>query len=274
MAESLQSVFRSLLDLFLERRCPVCGNPLGRHEQDLCLTCEADLPLTGYWRMPRNPMADRFNARLSESRAEGDSVAAERAPAAAWSAPGAAETLPTFRYVRAAALFFYRTDAGYDAIPKALKYRARFRLGRHYAAQLGQALHESPLFRDVDAVIPVPLHPVRRLRRGYNQAEVLAKEVARQLGAALRTDLLKRRRYTRTQTHIRGSEEKSGNVAGAFSLRPKALRSPAGQIRHVLLLDDVFTTGSTLEACFRTLLPLFPPEQVRISIATLAVVKE
>ena len=258
MAESLQSVFRSLLDLFLERRCPVCGNPLGRHEQDLCLTCEADLPLTGYWRMPRNAMADRFNARLSESMA----------------GPAAAGTLPLLGYVRAAALFFYRTDAGYDAIPKALKYRARFRLGRHYAAQLGQALHESPLFRDVDAVIPVPLHPVRRLRRGYNQAEVLAKEIARQLGAALRTDLLKRRRYTRTQTHIRGSEEKSGNVAGAFSLRPKALRHAEVPFRHVLLLDDVFTTGSTLEACFRTLLPLFPPERVRISIATLAVVKE
>lgn len=264
MAESLQSVFRSLLDLFLERRCPVCKSPLGRHEQGLCLSCESDLPLTGYWRMPRNAMADRFNARLSESRAEGDS-------AAAGSAPAAAGNLPAFRYVRAAALFFYRTEAGYDAIPKALKYRARFRLGRHFAAKLGIALHESPLFRDVDLVIPVPLHPLRQIRRGYNQAEVLAKEIARQLGAALRTDLLKRRRYTRTQTHIHGGEEKSGNVAGAFSLRPKAQKASC---HHVLLVDDVFTTGATLEACYRALLPLFPPDRVRISIATLAVVKE
>ena len=248
MSETASSLFRALLDLFLERSCPVCGCAMGRHERWLCLPCEADLPLTGYWRMPRNAMADRFNARL--------------------------EDLPD-AYVRAAALFFYRSEVGYAAIPKALKYHADFRLGRHFAAQLGQALKDSPLFRDVDAVIPVPLHPLRQLRRGYNQAEVLAKTVAEKLGATLRTDLLRRHHYTRSQTRISGGAGKSGNVANAFSLRPKAFqRARRRPCRHVLLLDDVFTTGSTLEACYRVLLPLFPPGKVRISVATLAVVKD
>jgi len=246
-AESVTSYFRSLLDLFLERDCPVCGRPLGRFERWLCLSCAADLPLTGYWRMPRNAMADRFNARLSD--------------------------VP-IRYVRAAALFFYRSDVGYAAIPKAVKYNAAFGLGRHYAALLGKALATSALFHDVDLVIPVPLHPLRRLRRGYNQAEVLARTVAAELGAELRTDLLRRHRYTRTQTRIRGGAGKESNVASAFSLkRGAAERCPAG-CHHVLLLDDVFTTGSTLEACYRALLPLFAPGHVRISVATLAVVKD
>lgn len=237
-------IARAVTDVFLERRCPVCGRPLRSREERLCLFCTEDLPQTLYWRQPRNAMADRFNARFN-----GEELS---------------------YYIYAAALFFYRSEAGYASIPKALKYHADYRLGRHYARLLGRRLAESEHFRDVDLVIPVPLHPLRRWRRGYNQAEVLAREVARELGARLGTGLLRRRRYTRTQTRLHG-EAKARNVASAFTLTRRASRRGI-QASHILLLDDVFTTGATLSACFRALLPLCLT--TRLSVATLAVVKE
>lgn len=248
-------LIRSALDLFLRRPCPVCGQPLRCREELLCLRCEEDLPRTYYWRTVRNPMADRFNTRFSGG------IAALQ--------PEGTE-LP---YLYAAALFFYRSEAGYAAITKALKYQARFRLGRHFAAELGRRLRESEAFRDVTAVVPVPLHPWRRFRRGYNQAAVIARAVAAELGVPVRTDLLRRRRYTRSQARLRG-DSKARNVAGAFALRRKwsgGRGLPFDADAHLLLVDDVCTTGATLEACCRALLPLGIR---RVSIATLAVVKD
>lgn len=242
--KEIAHIARAVTDVFLERRCPVCGRPLRNREEGLCLFCAEDLPQTFYWRQSRNTMADRFNARFS-----GEELS---------------------YYIYAAALFFYRSEAGYASIPKALKYHADYRLGRRYARLLGCRLAGSAYFQDVDLVVPVPLHPLRHWRRGYNQTQVLAREVARELGARLGKGLLRRRRYTRTQTRLHG-EAKARNVASAFSLTRRALRKGI-QARHILLLDDVFTTGATLSACLRTLLPLCPA--TRLSVATLAVVKE
>ena len=120
-------------------------------------------------------------------------------------------------------------------------------------------------FRDVDAVIPVPLHWLRRRRRGYNQAEVIAAAVARELDAALLPKALARRRRTGTQTRL-DAASRLRNVRGVFRVR----RLPEG-LRHVLIVDDTFTTGATLAACYLALRPALGPA-VRISVATLSVV--
>ena len=141
---------------------------------------------------------------------------------------------------------------------------------------LGRKLASSDLFQDVDLVIPVPLHWMRRWRRGYNQAEVIAKEVADELGAAIDCSILSRRRRTRTQTRL-GVAEKAANVSGAFNAQAGHHEAGSGKnaglasVSHILLIDDVFTTGSTLHACFVALRSVFPPS-VRISVATLAFV--
>ena len=121
-------------------------------------------------------------------------------------------------------------------------------------------------------IMPVPLHWAREWKRGYNQAEVIASALASETGVPLRTDVLKRRRRTRTQTRL-DIEGKARNVAGAFSVSDDAavIFRSGGNVRHILLVDDVFTTGSTLTACFTALRTVFPPG-VRISVATLGFV--
>ena len=127
----------------------------------------------------------------------------------------------------------------------------------------------------MDVVIPVPLHWTRRWRRGYNQAEVIARELADVLGADLRTDILRRVRRTRSQVRL-PLAAKAANVRGAFSFRPLPAGSPEKphNLRatvHILLVDDTFTTGSTLNACRAVLRQAFPLP-TRISVATLAYV--
>ena len=239
---TLKTSLSALLDLVLPRVCVVCGRPLLPQERHLCSECLSDLPETRYFTLGHNPMADRFNAKVQVNEYE--------------------------PYAYAAALYHYRADAGYKRISQALKYRRDFGTGRWAARLLGARLAASPLYADVDLVVPVPLHWTRHWRRGYNQAAVIAREVARALGAPCAERMLRRCRRTRSQTRLSG-EAKAANVAGAFA--PRGGRLP--QARHILLVDDVFTTGATLAACHRALRAAYRPD-TRISVATLGAVGE
>ena len=220
---SLRDIAAALLDLAMPRRCVVCGRHLTLKERHLCLPCLADLPQTYFWTLSRNPMADKFNARIQEDL-ENDGAAAEP-------------------YAFASALFFYNSESPYRRIPWHLKYEGGVESGKFFARMLGDRLAASPQFSDVDLVVPVPLHWTRRFRRGYNQAEVLARAIADSFasraaagrpsdpgastyGEALPPVCLRLlRRVRRTRTQIRVSVEgKSRNVRGAFALSPSALR--------------------------------------------------
>ncbi|MBR1871943.1 MAG: ComF family protein [Bacteroidales bacterium] len=261
--------------MFLPRECLVCGRTLLRGEQHLCLPCMEDLPRTWHFSMEHNAMADRFNAMIQRDLTAWEE--AVQAPlGAVWREP----------YERAAALFFYNANSSYRNIPQSIKYKGNVAAGRFFGTLLGEEIRrDSSLYGDVTVVMPVPLHPLRRWRRGYNQAEVIAKAVAGALGVPMETHILSRKRRTRTQTRL-SVEQKAANVRGAFGVNVGRLRkllsssylqrSAEGRI-NVLLIDDVFTTGATLNACHHALREAFtelgiPPQSARISIATLAFV--
>lgn len=232
-----------VLDLFLPRTCVVCGRTLLLRERQICIYCLSDLPLTYDWLRTHHPMADRFNAMIQRDL-----------PSAGYEP-----------YAYAAALFRFCSQALYRRIPYALKYGGNLREGRYFARMLGRFLSEAPHFKDIDVVVPVPLHWTRRWSRGYNQAEILARGIASVLQVSCRADILVRSRRTGTQIR-KAVEEKKKNVSGAFSLR----RPLPDGVRHVLLVDDVFTTGATLNACYRAVREAYP--EIRISVATLSVV--
>ena len=245
----LKRHIRALVDLLLPRTCIVCGRKLLVWENHLCLYCLSDMPLTRFWTMMHNPMADRFNAVIQHGLEK------------AWEED---MTVAPENYAYAAALFFYNSEAGYRHIPHRIKYDGNISAGKYFGHMLGEKLQKAQWTSDIDVVIPVPLHWRRKWSRGYNQAEIIASQVASVLGAPMRTDLLKRVRHTDTQTRL-DLAGKARNVDGAFSA------SFSEDISHILLIDDVFTTGATLYSCFTALRSVFP-SSVRISVATLGFV--
>ncbi len=248
----LSRYLRAAGDVVLPRCCVVCGCRLYIDERHICLGCRMDMPLTRYWERSHNPMADRLNEKIQERLVRGEG-------------PDCGENgggVRGERYAYAAALFFYHKDAEYKRIPYHIKYQGDITAGKFFGRMLGEKLSGSSILSDVDVIIPVPLHWTRRWRRGYNQAEVIAEAVAEVLGVPMRDDILRRRRKTQTQVKL-NVEQKGKNVEDAFEVAEKA-----ASFRHILLVDDVFTTGSTLEACHHALRKVFPPS-VRISAATL-----
>lgn len=246
----LKTSLLALADVVLPRVCVVCGRPLLLQEKHICLCCMADLPACRFAAQSHNPMADRFNRAISVlSGFEQESDEYEP-------------------YAYAAALFYYTSDNGYTHITQALKYERNFGVGKFFASMFGEELSDSPLFADVDLVVPVPLHWRRRWARGYNQAEVIAVQLAQRLGCGCDPGFLRRVRKTSTQTRLSG-EDKRSNVCGAFAVAHR----PGVIPRHILLVDDVFTSGSTLAACFSALRRVLGPK-TRISAATLAFVGE
>ena len=215
-SQQLFSSLRGLRELFFPRRCLVCGRLLASEERDVCANCLDDLPLTYQWDIVQNAAFERLARR--------------------------------FEVEAAAALFFFGAESDYRKIIYGIKYGGRRRLARRMGRLLGSYLAGSREFSRCQAVVPVPLHPLRRWKRGYNQAEEIARGVAESFGIPLETTLLRRHRRTKTQTKLRGAA-KMKNVQGAFRLDPaRAARLQAEGIRHLLLIDDVLTTGSTLAA--------------------------
>ena len=225
-----------LREVFFPRRCVVCGRFLAMAERDVCDACLAELPLTYQWDIVQNTAFERLARR--------------------------------FEVEDAATLLFFGAESDYRKILYAIKYGGRRQLGRRMGALLGAYLAGSRTFGECQAVVPVPLHPLRRWKRGYNQAEEIAHGVAAAMNLPLETQLLRRHRHTKTQTKLTG-EAKIRNVQDAFRVdvrRAEVLRQQG--IRHLLLVDDTLTTGATLSACARPL----AAAGFRLSCATLAFV--
>lgn len=212
--------------------CPVCGAAMREGEQVICNHCRASIPLTDYIGREENAMERRL-----------------------WG-------LTIFEH--ASALFFHIENSTYRRIVHQFKYGGKWLLARDMGEWFGGEMVRLGAYTDVDVIVPVPLHPLRRMWRGYNQSEQLAEGIARVLGKPVDSRSLRRHSYTTSQTR-HSKSQRWDNVKGSFSVRHGARF--AG--RHVLLVDDVFTTGSTICACAEAIRAAAP--DCRISIATLTV---
>ena len=229
---------KCLADLIFPRKCEICGRLLTGDERYICEDCMEDMPLTYYWDWPENPAEKKLWVRTHLHR-----------------------VIP---------LFFYTRESRYITLIHKIKYQGKIGLGLYMGRLLGEKIKRS--LPDIDYIVPVPLHPLRKWRRGYNQAEIIGRGVAEVLFGKdkakrhLRCDILKRGRYTRTQTK-RKMDDKWSNVADAFRVRTTDNLSG----KHILIIDDVLTTGSTAEAAYTALTKVC--KDCKISFATLGYVE-
>ncbi len=159
-------------------------------------------------------------------------------------------------------LLFQRANPSQHLLHE-IKYYGNERLALQMGRQLGLWIANTHRFDDVDLLIPVPLHRRKERRRGYNQSLLLCRGIADTFPRPIENGNLIRQKMTDTQTH-KNREERLDNMQDVFALRqPQALAH-----RHILLVDDVITTGATTEACYRALQQV---EGLRISIAALAI---
>jgi ComF family protein len=192
------------------------------------MQCVAAMPETNFEIHPNNPVEKKFWGRL--------------------------------QLVGAAAQYYFTKESLIQHLMHQFKYKNNKDLGFQLGRMMGESLKRSGRF-DVDALIPLPLFPAKEKRRGYNQATILCEGMAEHINAPVLNDVIIRPQYTETQTK-KGRIERWLNMEGKFILKDPALICN----KHILLVDDVVTTGATLEACGTELLKA---ENIRLSVATL-----
>jgi ComF family protein len=212
---------------FFPLYCPVCGTPLYVPGQVICLTCEQKMPRTNYTSDPENPVAQIFWGRV---RLEG-----------------------------ATSLFRFEKGSAYQSLLHLLKYKGGKNVGHFLGRMLGAEVAGTP-FVTAEVLVPVPLHKTRQKARGYNQSELIAAGVSAVTGIPVNTRILQRRTDTDSQTR-KSRFERWENMESVFSAGVQA----AAFANHTfLLIDDVVTTGSTLESC-ATILAAIPGSSVYIA---------
>ena len=225
------SPLTSILQVLLPTTCACCGEVLVAGERQICLRCLSALDKTRFDSQTDNPAEQRM--------------------------AGVAQL------VAATSVYRFRHEGTVRAAVHAMKFHSCTDLCLMMGRQMGLALLQSGRFDSVDLLVPVPLHWLRRLQRGYNQSELLCRGIADVMPRAIDCRSLVRHRYTRQQSLQQGSR-RAENVDGAFRVRhPEALQG-----KHLLLVDDVLTTGATLAACCRALAAV---KDLRVSIATLGI---
>ncbi|NBH89360.1 ComF family protein [Parabacteroides distasonis] len=228
----MPTIWNNLLNLFFPNLCKICKRPLVEGEEQICLKCLCDLPHTGYHQQANNPVEQLF---IGKNRIE-----------------------------YATAYLRYEKGGKVQSLIHSLKYHDNkelgYLLGRQIAREL-QADH-SPICT-VDLLIPVPLHPRKKRQRGYNQSEWIASGIRSVWDIPIDTQSLARTTHTNTQTH-KAIYDRWLNVCSIFNvIYPESLKN-----KHILLIDDVITTGATISACAKALSGI---PGIRISILALSI---
>lgn len=226
----LKYILSDLLSLLFPRLCCGCGTDLYRGEALICSTCMYRLPYTDYHIHLKNKAAKQFWGRLPCNAVM--------------------------------SLLHFKKGARVQQLIHQLKYRGRKDLGLKLGNMIAEKLAESPFYTGIDLIVPVPLHKSRERLRGYNQSKYIADGIAEVLKVPVNAACLVRQKTTKSQTR-KGRYQRFENMQTAFAVKDVL----AFKDKHILLVDDVMTTGATLEACGLELLTCQPQ---KLSIATVA----
>jgi ComF family protein len=216
--------------LFYPKSCATCENKLVTNENILCTYCRHDLPLIGYTDYRKNKVTEIFYGRVPIEKGM--------------------------------SFLFFRKKGKGKALIHQLKYKGNEEVGSFIGNWFGEILSESKEFDGVDYIIPVPLHKNKLKKRGYNQVTKFGETLSVILNIPYKEKLLIRASSTKTQT-LKQRFDRFKNIDTQFLLTDTCCCKD----KHVLLIDDVITTGATLEACSKELLKI---KGIKISIATMA----
>ncbi len=227
----IKEVAKSAIEVFLPRHCPVCGQALDRDEEYLCRQCLLHIPRTHFEGIPFNAMEQHFAGKIPIERA--------------------------------AAYFFYERRDPYASILHDIKYHNMPQMGRWISRLAARQMAPSGLWQGVDYLIPVPLHATKQAKRGYNQSDYLAQGVSDYTGIPIYEAIAARKPHA-TQTH-KSAHERYLNAQGLYAPIAEARQELQG--KHVMIVDDVATTGATLLTCAESIASI---PGIKISLFTLA----
>jgi ComF family protein len=229
-----KEISHSLVHIFFPHVCVGCGNDGIDDDQLLCIQCLSKLPLTNFQSYPDNPVEKIFWGRAAISSAS--------------------------------CQYYYTKNSILRQILHDFKYNGKKNIGIFFGQIMGNALIRSNRFNDIDALIPLPLFAAREKKRGYNQAAILSEGISSVAKIPVLKNAIVRTSSTETQTK-KSRLERWQNMSGKFEVKDRNCL----ENKHLLLVDDVITTGATLDACANELLLV---KGARVSIATLAYTTE
>lgn len=240
------SLLGKSIDLCFPRYCTICGNRLVGTEDALCTACLLGLPYTNTWQDPyENDMAKMFWLLIPIERC--------------------------------CALFYYHSHAPSSNAIYALKYGNRPDTGIYLGRLIAQRGIDCHFFDDIDAIIPIPLAPKRQKHRGYNQSEMIAKGIRQMTHLPIIADAVKRDAFVESQTH-KNRWQRQENVKNVFRLSDfyhdhQGCKHPIKDLagKHLLIIDDVCTTGATIIACCHELMKV---GHIKFSVVSIGWTKE
>lgn len=229
-----QKLIDGFLHLIYPTCCFICDTELARYETSICASCYSEMHFTHFENFEESTSLDKLF----------------------W---GRVELKSTF------ALLYYDKTNSSKRLLHALKYKHQPEIGIHFGRLIGSRLNAMPFYEKPDLLIPIPIHPKKKFVRGYNQSEELAKGIQQETGIRSLTNVLVRLENSKSQTKL-GRFNRWDNVQNKFGVNGKIV-----DFKHVALVDDVVTTGSTLESIIKIINTEYP--EIRISVISLAVTK-
>lgn len=230
----VRNIFRDIASLLFPPCCIICGRHVSPSTYNICPYCRYEAPLTNYWTRSDNPVKSRFDGIVP--------------------------------IVEGSSFLFFNHQSPWQSAIHSFKYGGKWLYAYNLGLWFGAELKDSGLYDDIDLILPVPLHPMKILSRGYNQSTYLAEGIAKQLGKPIDNRSVRRLRNNPAQARKK-SHDRWLNTEELFGVQyPERLRA-----KHILVVDDVLTTGATISSCIAAIKEAAP--DCRISVATLSVSK-